>query len=64
MRLYERFVVHVELFYSVSACSCQNLGCDYVLPLEVVVAQFHSGVHHATKAAKSWSQLENDELSF
>ena len=51
MRLYERFVVHVELLDSVSACARQNLSCDYVLPLKVVLAQLHSGVHQTAKAA-------------
>ena len=51
MRLYERFVVHVKLLDSVSACARQDLSCDYVLPLKVVLAQLHSGVHHTAKAA-------------
>ena len=63
MRLYESSVVHVELLDRVSACSRQNLGSDYVLPVEVVLAQLHSGVHHAAKAAQSWNQLENYQLS-
>ena len=62
MILYKRTVVHVELLDGLSALACQNLRGKDIIALNVVLAEFHVWVHHATQIVV-WSDLKEHNFS-